>query len=470
MKGDDRRESLAAARTVQEASSFRDPAGYLFWRNGEIYRCVRQAYIAQFEATRASGLLEQCIRDGLLLPFEEGFAAPDGETDCCAVLKPQQLEQISYPYEWSFEQLKDAALLTLDLHLRALEKDMVLKDASAFNVQFIGARPWFIDHLSFAALDEYGMWPAYGQFCRHFLAPLALMSRIDPGLGRLLQVYLDGIPLPLAAKLLGRKSWLSPGLLLHLVLHARLVAKHGGEEKKVNLRRLSAGQLKGIAQGLRSLVAKLKPTVGNTEWANYYEQTNYSAAAFAAKKALVRELVALSGARRVWDLGGNDGTFSRAISDLVESVVCMDLDPIAVGRNYELCKRENIANILPIVLDLGNPTPAVGFANEERSAFFKRSRPDCIVALAVIHHLRISANVPLKLIAQQLAAQSSCLIIEFIPKEDSQVRKLFLNRKDEFDDYYQSSFEAIFSQWFAIEQSRPIPESQRRLYIMRRRT
>lgn len=454
--------SVAGSR---EASSFRDPSGYLFWRNGKIFRCVLGKYEKQFAAARDSGLFDQCIADGLLLPFTTSdVPAPD---PCLTVLEPRQLSFVSYPYEWSFEQLKDAALATLDIHLAALEKGMLLKDASAYNIQFVDGRPTLIDHLSFDLVSDHGAWPAYGQFCRHFLAPLALMSYVDLGAARMLQLYIDGIPLDLASHLLPRKTKWKLGLGTHLHIHARLTAKHAGARTSTKTKALSARHLSALAQSLRSTVKNLEPAAKPTEWGAYYSDTNYTAEAFEAKHVLVREMVAALRPKSLWDIGGNDGHFSRTLVDLAGRIVCLDIDPAAVGSNYRACREQGIKNVLPLVQDVCNPSPGIGFANTERMSLLERDRPDLVIALALIHHIAISNNVPFQDFARVLAGLAPHLVIEFVGKEDSQVQRLLVNRQDIFDTYTEDAFAKAFTAHFDVIERKPIPGTRRVLYLFK---
>lgn len=461
------------AASGREFSSFRDPSGFLFWRNGRIYRWIAPDFVSTFRRAEAAGLLAKAVDAGLMLPFETcpaGSVAPEGATAGGAVLKPRQLSLLTYPYEWSFTQLQDAALATLDLHLLALDHGLLLKDASAFNIQFVDGRPTLIDHLSFDGLEGHPAWPAYGQFCRHFLAPLLLMSYVDLSLGRLSELHLDGVPLDLASKLLPRRTRFSPGIQMHLHLHARLTQKYAGARTRVAAARpaLSRERHTAIAGSLRALVAKLKPCRQATEWGDYYSDTNYTDAAFAAKKAIIRDLMARAAPRTVWDLGGNNGEMSRAVRDLAEDILCLDIDPRAVDANYRECRREGIANIVPALSDLTNPTPALGFANRERKALIGRGPPDLAMALALIHHLAITNNLPLGYVASFLADLAQALIIEFVPKADSQVQRLLANRPDIFPDYTEAGFEAAFRERFAIVEKRRIPGTERTLYLMHR--
>jgi hypothetical protein len=439
---------------------------------------VHASYEPQFEHARRSGLFDKAVASGLLIPFEDCRPSLEelgvDEGTCLCVLKPRQLETIAFPYEWSFSQLRDAAVATLQAQMLALDHGMVLKDATAFNVQFVDGRPALIDHLSFDDLKQHRAWPAYGQFCRHFLAPLLLTSYVDLSLGKLLQLHVDGIPLHLAASLLPWRTRLNISIQMHIHAHARMERKYAdtredrSRKERASRTEVSPAGHRAIAGSLLSLVRKLKPKGQVTEWGDYYSQTNYGSDAFEAKKSIVRELVARARPRSVWDVGGNNGEFSRAIRDLADSIVCMDVDPVAVDQNYRLCTQQGITNILPLVVDLTNPTPGLGFANRERPALFERARPDLILALALIHHLCIGSNLPFSYVARLLARLAPTLVIEFVPKSDSQVQRLLTSRKDIFPDYNEDAFAAEFSACFAILAKRPIPGTQRTLYLMGR--
>jgi hypothetical protein len=466
--------ALAPSSDHREFGSFRDPSGHLFWHGGEIYRFVGHGYALPFASAQTSGLYRSAVASNLLLDFETLDPArvhlPCPRENCLAILKPKQIPMVTYPYEWSFAQLKDAALATLRLHLLALDHGTLLKDASAFNIQFVDGQAVCIDHLSFDLACEHAAWPAYGQFCRHFLAPLLLMSYVDASFGRILQLHIDGPPLSLASKLLPRRTRLSPAIQMHLHLHARVSEKYADMRgKAVEKKALSAKALAAIAGSLLRLVESLQPVGQATEWGDYYSDTNYSDGAFAAKKQMLRAYVESAAPRTIWDLGGNNGEFSRSISDLAQLIVCADIDPRAVQTNYEICRREGISNVLPIVADLTNPPPPIGFANKERRALIERGSPDLAIALALIHHLAITNNLPLDYIARFLASIAPMLVIEFVPKGDSQVARLLASRPDIFADYHEDGFKSAFGHYFDTLRAEPIPDSKRTLYLMRRR-
>ncbi|MGN6111682.1 MAG: class I SAM-dependent methyltransferase [Luteimonas sp.] len=453
-------------------ASFRDPAGFVFTRDGTVYRQVDAAGAADYDRLMASGLYPELVSRGWLVAHEEADVAPLAP-GAHRVLRPERIGFISYPYEWSFSQLQDAALLTLDAQLLALEHGLSLKDASAYNVQFRGGRPVLIDTLSFEAYEEGRPWVAYRQFCQHFLAPLALMAYTDVRLSHLLRSFIDGIPLDLASTLLPRSTRWRFGMAMHLHLHARAQRSHaatvdGGEASASRARAVSVSRrgLEGLLQGLRGTVAKLAWKPAGTEWGDYYQATNYDEAAFSEKQRMVEAFLADAAPRTVWDLGANTGVFSRIASRAGADTVAFDIDPAAVEYNWREARREGGAQPLPLLLDLTNPSPGLGWAGAERASLEQRGPADCVMALALIHHIAISNNVPLANVARYLSRLGRKLIIEFVPKADSQVRRLLASREDIFGNYDQAGFEAAFSTCFNIVRAEPIPGSERTLYLM----
>ena len=272
------------------AGSFRDPAGFVFRRNGTILRHVAESYGPVYDRLVASGLYQNLVRDGLLLPHEEVPVGPE-DKNAHRILQPVEVPFVSYPYEWCFSQLRDSALVTLDIQIRAIEFQMSLKDASAYNIQLAGGRPVLVDSLSFEEYEEGYPWVAYKQFCQHFLAPLALMALRDVSLGRLLEIHLDGIPLELAARLLPLRSRLRPGLAMHLFSHARLQSRHAGAKmtREEFRGRMSRGGLLTILNNLRSTVRSLGWDPKVSAWSDYYQGESYDEAGFASKRRLVAE-------------------------------------------------------------------------------------------------------------------------------------------------------------------------------------
>jgi hypothetical protein len=437
-------------------SSFRDPSGFVFSREGTIYRQINENYKDEYDFLNNSGLYSDLTESELLIPHKEVPVQSDNNDGAFKVIEPKPIPFISYPYEWSFNQMMDAALLTLEIQKRSVDHGMVLKDASAYNIQFINSKPVFIDTLSFERLDEGKPWVAYRQFCQHFLAPLALMRLKDVRLNLLLKVHLDGIPLDLASKLLPFKSKFSIGLLFHIHLHAGAQKKYSGkpeEALKKDNKKISKRVHQGLVDNLKSSVLKLGWEPSGTEWSDYYDDTNYSNNAMNLKKEKVESYLMKVHPKMVWDMGANTGEFSKLSAAMGIPTIAFDIDPACVDFNYRTCRNENRESLLPLLLDLANPSPGIGWE----------------MALALIHHLVISNNVPISRLAEFFSKISQNLIIEFVPKSDSQVKRLLALRKDIFDDYQIDGFIYAFKTYFEIEDQYEIPESGRTLFLMRRR-
>lgn len=469
--------------------SFRDPSGFVFSDGERIVRTISESFRPHWEQGLHSGFLAGAVASGKLVGFSEAVGesipelsegtVPGGMPPVWSRLNVQRLPFISYPYEWCFSQLRDAALLTLDLHEEALDHGLMLKDASAYNVQFSGRAPVFMDLLSFALRPEDAPWIAYRQFCMHFLAPLAVQAKVGLWCGALSRLWIDGLPLAHAAALLPWRAKMSPGLALHLFAHARLDARHADARqtsqtaRKATKVRQSLKAAHNLAQSLRATVEGLRPVHRHTEWGDYYADTNYSDEAAARKAELVERIVSGLPGNLALDLGANTGRYSRLLAPHFDLVLAADMDELAVERHYQGLRhdKEAPANILPLVLDLANPSPALGWNCEERESFAKRCQADCLLALALIHHLVISAGIPLPLVARQLAElvrPGGRLVLEEVPREDSQVQSLLAVREDIFTDYTPQGLRAAFAPYFVPEASQPVSGSVRTLHVWRR--
>jgi ribosomal protein L11 methylase PrmA len=453
--------------------SFRDPSGFVFVRQGILYRQVNAPWRENYDLLMESGLYRELVEDGLLVPHEEvdlTFAASDGAH---RVLRPEPIPFISYPYEWSFGQLKAAALTTLRIQKLALNHGMSLRDASAFNIQFSRGRPILIDTLSFERLPEGRPWVAYRQFCQHFLAPLALASYRDIRLTQLARVHIDGVPVDLAAGLLPFRARFRMPLLLHVFLHARSQVRHErgsvrAESGRGRTRPFTLQAFRGLIASLEKAVTKLTWKPGRSPWAGYYsEAESYSREAMDHKQRLVEAYLEHMDARTAWDLGANTGLFSRMAAAKGMETISFDLDPAAVEANYERVVREGETRLLPLVMDLINPSPGIGWENRERQSLAERGPVDLVLALALVHHLAIANNVPLARLAGFFRNLCTRLIIEFVPKSDPKVGDLLALREDVFPEYTQGGFEQAFGEAFTVEATEQIKDSDRIMYLMR---
>lgn len=464
------------SQTLQHPSSFRDPAGFIFKSGYNVYRQVNNEGREDYDLFVTSGLSAELQKLGLIIPFKEiKNTKPFGEdTRRYKVLQPEQVPFISYPYEWSFGQLKDAALLTLRIQRIAFKHGMILKDASAYNVQFIGKKPIHIDTLSFKKYIPGEPWEGYRQFCEHFLAPLAVARYTSYDILKLLESHLEGVPLGVACSLLPKRARFGKGLLSHLYLHSISQKRYenaGSVQTKVPTRKVSTFALEGIMGSLERTVHALRPPKQKTEWGNYYTFTNYSDAAFKRKQKLVSDLLTkiTPTPKMVWDMGANNGEFSVLAADMGAYTLACDIDPVAVGRNYKHLDGKHDDKLLPLVQDCTNPSTDVGWMGKERDSLFKRGPADAIMALAIIHHLAIGRNLPLGNIAEFFASIGNHLIIEFVPKEDSKVQVLLASRKDIFPEYDIEHFEAAMEQYFKLVEKKPIAQTKRTLFLYKKK-
>ena len=461
----------AGSSAVRDPASFRDPSGFVFWRDGRPYRQVNRRFATEWDAFSASPLSRLLVERGLTLGWRPAPIELAASSDAHAVIEPEELEFVSYPYEWTFGELKDAALLTLEIQALALEHGFTLRDASAYNVQIHRGRPVLIDTLSFEPGEAGQPWPAYRQFCEHFVAPLALMALRDVRCGLLLRGHIDGIPLDLAARLLPGRTRISLGLGAHVHLHARAQRRYADRpaEAAAKVRAGMRVNQSALIDSLRRTVAGLRWEPKDTEWADYDERTSYGPAATSAKESLVRRLVGATDGDRVWDLGANTGRYSRIAADLGRRVVAFDIDPAAAERHFRRVRAEGRGDILPLVVDLANPSPGLGWANSERRSLANRGEADTLLALALIHHIAIGRNVPLAAISAWFAGLGRQLVIEFVPKDDPMVGHLLASREDVFADYSLEGFRGAFAADWTIVDEAPIPDTVRVLFSLRRR-
>jgi len=435
---------------------------------------VNEGFREHYDLMMGSGLYAALVDEGFMIRHDEVGLDLAAASGAYRVLQPEVVPFISYPYEWCFGQLRDAALATLRIQRRAMEFGMSLRDASAYNLQFVDARPVLIDTLSFERLPEGEPWAAYRQFCQHFLAPLALMARADVRLGQLLRIYVDGVPLDLAAGLLPRRARMRPGLFMHLVMHAKSQARHEADQENPQTRKsrpFTARAFQGLLGSLEAAVTKLSWQPEKSVWTDYYGGCeSYEPGALDHKKEVIEAILDRVRPKSVWDLGGNTGLFSRLATARGAHAVCFDADHSAVELNYRAAVEDGDKGRLPLVMDLSNPSPSLGWANAERMPLDQRGPADLALALALVHHLAIGNNVPLERVAAWLRTLAPALAIEFVPKQDPEVQTLLASREDIFPSYREEGFEKAFAQHYSIEDRWNLKASERTVYLMRARS
>lgn len=455
----------------RHSSSFRDPSGYIFTNQEQVFRQVNPIYFEQYTSLKNSGFYEKLFKAGLLIPHEETEATQAGIT-----LKPENISFFSYPYEWSFNQYKHAALHTLKLQKYCLQNGYSLKDATAFNITYHKGKPVFVDTLSFDFYNEGEPWRAYKQFLMHFFAPLLLAKYYGNDMLKIMLQYIDGVPLDKVAKMLPFKCRFSPVLYTNIYLTAKYDSKYSGDkesskEKRVNIPKES--QIK-ILDSLYNYIKDLE-LKEKTEWKDYYSVTNYDADSFAYKKNLIRKWYQGINADKLIDFGGNDGTFSRVLKDLAKEILVTDIDPNAVDQNYVEVLKQKETNILPLVSDLVNPVPGIGLNNTERDSLLdriKNANYDVAMALALIHHISLTGNVPFDMSAKLFASLTPYLIIEFPDREDSWVDFLLKSKrefKNHFDGYNLADFEKEYSVYFDVLEKQKIPNTHRTMFLLKRK-
>jgi len=452
-------------------SSYRDPSGFIFTHNARLFRAINASYEKTYVHLIKSGLYERLVDESLLISHKEINTMKKIDT-VKHIIEPVKIPFVSYPYEWCFSQLKDAALLTLNIQKIALEYGMFLRDASSFNIQIYRGKPIFIDTLSFGIYEEGYPWVAYRQFCEHFLAPLALIAYADARLSHVSSSFLNGIPLDFAVKLLPWRKKIQRELLLHLVFHShnlKSADKSGTRRSKLFF---SKPSMMGLLASLEFAIQSITWNPAKTIWSHYVtnnKTVSYAPISLDDKKSIVASCIKKCGSKYIWDLGANTGEFSRIASQLGAFVVSVDSDPSVIEYQYVNNRSQKISNILPLCIDILNPTPGLGWMNLERESFFNRPKPDTILALAILHHLAIGANIPLSNLAEALARLTETLIIEFVPKTDRQVKEMLLFREDIFPSYTQTGFEEAFTKHFYLIFSKRIRATDRWIYVFKKK-
>ncbi len=455
------------------SGSFRDPSGYVFSREGRLFRAIDDECHDALSELKKCGLLERLCGERQLVPTtwveDETLRAQLAQEHPGAshFLEHELLQQITFPYEWSVSMLADAALLTLDLQVALLAEGLSLKDATAYNIQFSEGRPIFIDLGSIQRPRRLDLWFALGQFQRHFLFPLLLTRFRGWDLRSYFLANLDGLgPQQVAAAFPGVARW-SPKVLLDLTLPllleskaqggkswAQTAEKTGGDPKAqiINLKRLR-GKVAGLAAGFRTSGA----------WHDYTTTCTYDDAAEAAKKKLIAAFLGDTKPATVLDFGCNTGDYSYLAAEAGARVLAADADHDAVELLYRRLRKAP-AKITPVVANAGNPSPAIGYMNIERASFLDRSQSDCVFALALIHHLLVSANLSLIAIRDLFAALTRRhLVLEYVPLEDVQFQRLIRFRENLFGSMTLEVCLQVFAEKFELLSQQPVAGTGRTL-------
>jgi hypothetical protein len=455
-----------------EPGSFRDPESRVFYSGDEVYRALSKEGLEDFEALAATGLID----DERLVRTER---AQDVDSlrgllvhEPAGVLRHERIPFVSYPYEWTFSMLKDAALVQLDLLLASLAEDLVLKDSTPYNVQFKGGRAVFVDVGSFERLRDGEPWVGYRQFCMLYLYPLLLQSVKGVAFHPWLRGSIEGIRPRDMRALMSFRDRFRKGLFTNVFLHARLEERYAdrGGEVKTEVKR--AGFKKELivanVRKMRKLVERLSWEPPEGVWVAYGERNTYTDDDARRKDEFVREVATSRHWPLVWDIGANNGRYSRIAAEGAGTVVAVDADQGPVELLYRELRDEGNEQILPLTMNLADPSPGLGWRGLERKAMPERGRPDLVLALALVHHVAISANVPVKEFIDWLASLGSALVIEFPTREDPMVKKLLAPKRDGLHpDYELGFFERCLNDAFEVERSERLQSGTRVLYFAR---
>jgi len=462
---------------VPEPGSFRDRSARVFYHQGQVFRALSGRALEQWETLSATEFHAQFVaRGGIVRSQRVGLAdvaLPPSEVPWAAVLRHEAVPFVSYPYEWPFGMLKDAALLHLDLLLAALREGLTLKDASAYNVQWRGTTPVHVDVASFEKWTPGEPWMGYRQFCQLFLYPLLLVAYHDVPFHPWLRGSLEGVDAESCWKILGGRALRRRGVATHVYLQARAQAACGGTTRDVRAELRAAGfdarLIAANARRLRKLVGGLEWRRRQSTWSEYTRDSRYDAADLATKSEFVRAAAASRRRHLAWDLGCNTGNFSRLAAEHASHVVAIDGDHLAVERLYQALKAERNCAILPLVVNLADPSPDLGWRLLERKRLTARGRPDLVLCLALVHHLVIAANIPLCELLDWLAGLGAEIVIEFATREDDMVRRLLRNKEDQYADYRLDVFERDLAARCTVVRREPLASGTRVMYWARPR-
>jgi hypothetical protein len=456
-----------AAATSLEPGSFRDWDSRVYYDNGRVLRVLSEDGLRDWVALSESKVFREAVAERKLVATSRVDEAPIA--GAAAVLEHERIPFVSYPYEWTFAMLRDAALLQLELVRRALDEDLILKDSSSYNVQWNGSRPVFIDVGSFERLRPGEPWAGYRQFCMLYLNPLLLQAYKGVDFRPWLRGSLAGITPVEARRLLSFRDLFRRGVPTNVALHARLERKHDNSERDVKTELKRAGFKKELivanVRRLEKLVRGLEWEPGASTWSGYSATTSYDEADAARKEAFVREVVHTREWNLVWDIGCNEGRHTRIAAENARYVVALDGDGAVVDRLYRSLVAEGTTTILPLVADVTDPSPALGWHGLERQTLEARGCPELTLCLAVLHHVAIGGNVPVPEFLSWLAELRTALVIEFPTRDDPRVASLLMRKKaGAHPDYDREPFERALAERFEIERTEELAGGTRILY------
>ena len=462
-----------------DGGSFKDPSGRVYRISeeaggGRVVRGLSDTSAAAMDKLLSEPFFRRLAADGdvvktRLLDREDPAARRVIEEGWAAVVEHEAVDFVTWPYEWPFSMLKDAALLQLRLLKTSARNGWILKDATPFNIQWMGARPVFIDVPSFVPWKDGEYWQGYRQFCSTFLTPLMLTAHLGIPFQPLLRSRLEGIPPEEAARYFYGLRRFRRGVLSHVWFPAkaeRRARSRGARESPRASRRQPKTMLLALLDSLKRLVSRLSYAPASSDWARYSETHSYDEEDFERKRDFVERHTSARRPELTWDLGANTGTFSRIAAQHSRTVVAVDADQDAVEMLYRGARGGGLRNIIPLVMDMSNLSPGQGWAGRERAAFDERRSPDMALCLALVHHMRVSANIPLSLFVRWLRSLDAAIIIELVGRNDEMFQKLIENKREEYADYTAENFEREVRECFSISDRLSLKDGKREMLLL----
>ena len=453
-----------------EPGSFRDPAGKIFYHNNKVFRILNYEGEKRLKFLEESKILEESIKKDFLIKSSRineqdlNFKEAENKT----IIEHKKLDYISYPFEWSFDQLKDAAIHHLDFHIFLLKNNANMIDGSAYNVQFVGFKPTFIDILSIKKYEDGEYWTAHKQFCENFLNPLILKSKKDIDFNNWSKGNLEGITTKDLNSVLSLKDKISYNIFTQVVL-LNFFERKTIENNKINLKKIKKKKFPkrsflSMLLNMRNFILSLNLKKSKTVWDDYSSNNTYELEEENLKKRIVMEFARKYKFNSLADLGCNDGVYSKICLDNgCSSVVGFDYDLNAINNGYKIAKKEKL-NFLPLYFDASNPSSNIGWFQKERKGFFERSNFSGMIALAFEHHLAIAKNIPLNQVIKWLIKIAPKGLIEFVPKNDVTIKKMLSLKGDIFKDYNEENFRNLLQNNSKIISETKINESGRKIF------
>jgi hypothetical protein len=456
-----------------DPGSYRDPGSRVFHQDGQVYRFIDERSLRNWQRLAETRFFADGVASGEIIATEivTDFPLTAGG-EWAAVLRHERVPVISYPYEWTFSMLREAALLQLDLLLAALAEGMILKDSTPFNVQWRGNSPVFIDIGSFEVLEDGEVWVGYRQFLAQYLYPLMLTANVGIPFQPWLRGQPDGLTAEQMKNVMSKRDLMRKSGLLHVALLARSERNQDGAGRDVRSEFKEAGFTKEMIEnnvkGLRKTIAGLSWDPGRTRWNQYATGCDHVALQRDAKAVFVAEALSGRSQSMVWDLGANDGHFSRIAAETAEHVLALDSDYAVLDDLFVSLKTNGPGNVLPLVQDLADPSPGIGWRGAERPPLVERSTPDVVLCLAVVHHLVIGRNVPLKAVIEWFADLGARVVLEWVAPDDPMVLGLTANRKPHeiHRDYTEGYLRTYLGERFTIDREEELPGGTRRLFAL----